>query len=172
MRCKNWKMELLRSRTYYAKTKQIHYVIIGQSEFDNCDDKDTCIDKVLDMQKSDQIGNLWTVIGHKLLRLIFEGRSANFQWAMVGNYNHKNMKKLFLGDNVTNQTYSEKFYHLNKLLTDLVKESVFAMIYNLLGECQIIEEPRKYMEHSTETFVKCGVLENQPVDFIAQNMHG
>lgn len=186
---KGWKAESPLRRNYLDVP--IQNVIIGHSEFNYCDEEETCKENVLAMQKSDKAFKFWEDIGPNFLvtgnGMIFEGRGANVEGDMLSKNNDKSITIMFLGDYGRNETCSEQFDHLKDLLTVLVEEGFLVENYNVLGECQISEDPvvspgpnvmdeLEYMEHwnseKIEGCIRHEILFNQRVNFIIENMRG
>lgn len=121
-------------------TLPISNVLIGHSASLYCDEQYSCIQEVLDIQ-SDHLRRNWDDIGPNYLvsgnGLVFEGRGANVNGAMVRWWNAKSITIMFLGDYSKNKTSSEQFEHVNILLTELVNHRVLTDDYVLMGHCQV-----------------------------------
>ncbi|KOB66282.1 Peptidoglycan recognition protein-lc [Operophtera brumata] len=115
-------------------------VLIGHSATPYCDERYICIENVMDIQ-AEHLRRGWDDIGPNYLvsgnGLVFEGRGANVQGAMVRSWNIKSITIMFLGDYSKNKTRPEQFEHVNILLTELVKHRVLSKDYVLMGHCQV-----------------------------------
>ncbi|KAI8431059.1 hypothetical protein MSG28_001121 [Choristoneura fumiferana] len=118
----------------------LKYVVIGHTGWQACEEKYSCIDKMMETQR-DNLGRGFKDIVPNFLvggdGLLFEGRGANVQAAMVRSWNVKSITIMFIGDFRTDEPNTLQFEHVNILLEQLVKKGVLEPDFVLYGQCQL-----------------------------------
>ncbi|XP_068621744.1 uncharacterized protein [Battus philenor] len=136
----------------------VPYVIIGHSAANYCNQRYSCIEQMLEIQRDhlqrgmDDIGPNFLVGGNGL---VFEGRGANVFGAMVRSWNVKSITIMFMGNYQTDVPVRAQFEHVNALLKVLVDEHVLTPDYTLYAQCQLQPEtvsPGRLVVHEMNHF--------------------
>lgn len=118
----------------------LKYVVVGHTGWKACEEKYTCIDRMMETQKDNLGRGFLDIVPNFLVGgdgLVFEGRGANVQAAMIRSWNVKSITIMFIGDFRTDVPNTLQFEHVNILLEKLVKKGVLDPDFVLYGQCQL-----------------------------------